>query len=178
MKANMSIVQRHDRSIGCGCAANGASSARTVGACLERDHREIDAVLKAVESFIDKGDFTATQTAFSEFRRRLDAHIDTEEEILFPVYEQLSACDAPTHVMLGEHADIRRLMATIANRLHSPGASPPVEELGALARLLNVHNTKEERILYPESDAAFELDWQRAALVARIEERLVRGRAG
>lgn len=180
MKANMSIVQRHDRGMGCGCgsAANGASGARTVSACLERDHLEIDTVLNAVDSFTRNGDFPAAQTAFLDFRCRLDAHIDAEEEILFPVYEQLSACDQPTHVMLGEHADIRRLMATIAKRLDSPGASPPIEALGALARLLNVHNTKEERILYRELDAALAIDWQRTALVARLEERLVRGQAG
>jgi hemerythrin-like domain-containing protein len=158
-------------------SSRGAPRARTVSACLEHDHRELDAMLNGVESLVRAHDFPAAQRVFADFERRLDGHISAEEEILFPIYEQLSASDGPTNVMLGEHADIRRSMASVAASLRQSNASGSSEAILRLARLLGVHNVKEERVLYPGTDAALEVDAEREALVARIEEHLERAGA-
>jgi hemerythrin superfamily protein len=174
----MAIVEQTYRGADCACkgtrVGNGVARVRSVSARLERDHREIDAILNDVGSLARAGDFTAAQNTFANFRRRLDGHIDAEEEILFPVYEQLSTCDAPTHVLLGEHADIRRLMAIVAAALQKQDILEPIQAVLNLTRLLNTHNAEEERVLYPDTDAALELDMEREALVARIDEHLER----
>ncbi|HEX5100832.1 MAG TPA: hemerythrin domain-containing protein [Polyangiaceae bacterium] len=158
-------------------ASAGVSStpgARTVSECLERDHRRLDASLNQAAALAREGDFATAQRTFASFRTGLDKHIDAEEEILFPVYEQRCAGDGPTNVMLGEHANIRRLMAAVAEHLGKSDGHEAGQQLLALARALSAHNFKEERVIYPETDAALELDVDRVALVARIEEHLGR----
>ena len=176
----MSILEQQNCGGHCACrgtaTAAGGGHPRTLTARLERDHREIDAILAEVESLARAGEFTPARQAFATFRRRLDGHIEAEEEILFPVYEQLSACEGLTSVMLGEHANLRRLTGTITQSLETADVSASVQAILALARLLAAHNKKEERFLYPDSDAAFELDAERDVLVARIEERLAHAR--
>lgn len=149
-------------------------SARTVADCLERDHRSIDAALTDAEALLREGDYIGAEQIFSRFRSLLDAHIDAEEEVLFPAFEQLTACNGPTSVMRGEHIDIRRLMTAISEILATSEGVRALSLILELARVLGMHNVKEERVLYPRTDAALESDRDREALVSRLEERLTR----
>jgi hemerythrin-like domain-containing protein len=170
----MSSIQAKNHEVGCTCqgtAPRGRATGVTVSAYLERDHREIDTILSDVESLVRRGD-SAAGPLFSRFRKRLERHIGAEEEILFPVYEQLSASDGPTRVMLGEHAEIRRLMATLADGFERPNFTQVIDALSKLARVLSEHNVKEELVLYPGTDAALERDIERDSLVARLREHL------
>jgi iron-sulfur cluster repair protein YtfE (RIC family) len=139
-----------------------------VGAYLENDHRVIDAILKGVEGLILERNVPAAAEAFRAFRRRLDSHIAAEEMVLFPVFEEVTACNGPTSVMRSEHADIQRLMAAIRVSLEGPEHCDPVLLIQELARTLGSHNAKEERILYPKTDAGLS-SVQRDELVSRIE---------
>ncbi len=171
----MSSVAAKNHEFGCACHGNtttGRQTDVTVSACLERDHHEIDAILNDVESLVRRGEPSAAAQLFGSFRTRLQRHIEAEEEILFPLYEQLSDHDGPTRVMLGEHAEIRRLMATIAEGFQRPDITQLLEAIRKLARALSVHNMKEERVLYPGTDDALSLDAEREALVARLREHL------
>jgi len=102
-EGTMSSVVAKNHEFGCACHGNTmvGQTDVTVSACLERDHREIDAILNDVESLVRRGEPSGAEQLFGSFRGRLQRHIEAEEEILFPIYEQLSDNDGPTRVMLG-----------------------------------------------------------------------------
>lgn len=131
-------------------------------------------MLNEVGVLAQNGEFAAAQRALAKFKGRLGVHIDAEEEILFPVYDQFSVGEGLTNVMLGEHAVIRRLLSSLSDNLQTEDVSMSLQTALALARVLEAHNAKEERFLYPDSDAAFEVEAERDALIDRIEERLDR----
>ena len=119
---------------------------------LGLDHRRLDAILAAAKQSLRAGDIAPGFARFSEFRDGLERHIAAEEEVLFPVFESLTAGaqGGPTHVMRLEHSEIRRLMAEIASALERcDGHATPV---AALTARIYAHNGKEERILYPAMD--------------------------
>ena len=88
------------------------------------------------------------------FREGLERHIEVEEQVLFPVFEELSgaAHGGPTAVMRAEHTDLRKLMAEVAGVLEMGGAEGLTTPLAALTARIYAHNGKEERILYPMTD--------------------------
>ncbi len=145
-----------------------ADSARTVSACLTHDHRVIDGILGDVEALVRERNLAAAAEAFVLLQTRLNSHIDLEEGVLFPVFEEVTACNGPTSVMRGEHADFRRLMTAVNASLQTPQHDEPLQLVLELARTLGSHNVKEERILYPKTDAGLS-DAARSELVARIE---------
>jgi iron-sulfur cluster repair protein YtfE (RIC family) len=139
-----------------------------VGACLESDHRAIDLILGDVEALISEGELGLAAATFRDFQKRLDRHIAAEELVLFPVFEQVTACNGPTSVMRSEHADFGRLMKEIRGLLEAEQPRDPLRLVQELARTLGSHNVKEERVLYPRTDEGLD-ELQRDDLVARLE---------
>ena len=72
-------------------------------------------------------------------------HMRREERALYPVCERLFGPTGAVSVMRGEHASIARAFAALAA---APDKSLG-QELAALAGLLEVHFTREERVLFP-----------------------------
>lgn len=147
-----------------------------MSACLQHDHRVMDAILTDVGAFIKEGELPVAAQYFAHFRTRLSTHIELEETIVFPTYELVTGCTGPTTVMRREHAEIRRLLDAVGRGLAGEGASAgPAALLDELARMLDGHDEKEECVIYPAVDAntgAHEL----GVLVRRIEAFIERGR--
>lgn len=123
-----------------------------IAAFLERDHDEIDDLFEKYRDAKHRGD-RASEAAFREFDVRLRRHIDWEEDVLFPVFEQRKEGQmqrGPTILMRHEHEQIRMYLDLIADALKS-GSSPRTYE-NALLTTLQEHNEKEEGILYPWFD--------------------------
>lgn len=121
---------------------------------LEREHHEIDQGLAAYSA--DPGDRQALARASAALRR----HIYLEEEFLFPLLgEAQPGLRAPVFVMLREHAQIWDALDALdaqehdAHTPHSPAAATLLKQL--TVQLLH-HNTKEEKILYPQADQLLE----------------------
>jgi len=148
-----------------------------VSACLEHDHRLLDALLLDVGGFVQTGDFQMAAEHFGHFRRQLATHIDAEETILFPVFERAGSCgcSGPTSVMRREHIEIRRLLDAVSDGLAARESGlvllPRLEEL---SQLLESHNEKEERVLYPQMDASARASGEITDLVARVQAYLER----
>jgi len=120
---------------------------------LEHDHRRLDEKLADVERLSRLGAFRDAAAQFAEFACGLNWHIDAEERVLFPRFEELTGLRAgPTTVMRAEHVQIRRHMASLGAALDAADAAAARESLAQLVAALSDHNMKEEHILYPTTD--------------------------
>ncbi len=144
---------------------------RNVTEYLETDHRRLDGIVAEVRSLVDAGSFPQAGARFAEFRCGLGRHIDVEEQILFPLFEQLTGMrDAgPTFVMRSEHVDIRQLMDDTTAALKSADRAQVDAALDSLMDVLGSHNMKEEQVLYPMTDRAAGNDAAREDLVKRLQ---------
>lgn len=122
----------------------------TLGAALEREHREIDAALDDYAASIAAGEPRSEPllAAIGALRR----HIYLEEAMLFPAL-RAGGFVAPVFVMVREHAQIWRAMDEL--EAGADGSRTPEDLLDVcrvLAEQLEAHNTKEEAILYPRAE--------------------------
>lgn len=126
----------------------------SVSAVLGNDHRRLDGILADVKRLVASGDPGTARSRFQAFRDGLERHIEAEEEALFPVFEELSGTRGagPTAVMRMEHDELRKRMADLEGRLEAGAGADLTAHLAALTALIQAHNGKEERILYPASD--------------------------
>ena len=107
---------------------------------LEVQHRQID---RGIEDMLD-GSGTLEQLGRSLDLLRL--HIYLEEVVLFPPLEQ-AGLTMPVFVMQREHGQMWPLLRSLR------GADAAVAEgCGTLLQLLQIHNPKEEQILYTAAD--------------------------
>lgn len=145
--------------------------ARTVTEYLEGDHQRLDAIVVEVRGLVRTHSFPDARARFAEFACGLGRHIDLEEQVLFPMFEQMTgmADDGPTFVMRGEHVEIRRLMHEAAGALQAADAARAEDSLNSLVDTLAAHNLKEERVLYPMTDLAAGSDVARDDLVKRLQ---------
>lgn len=117
---------------------------------LEHEHHEIEAGIRAFLEGLSLG-----ETRMQELTRAVDAlrrHIYLEEEFLFPPL-QAAGMIPPVLVMLREHGEIWRTLDAI--QILDPGADQEGarERYGELLAQLDIHNAKEEPIIYPQGDA-------------------------
>lgn len=108
---------------------------------LEAQHRQIDDGLKAAL----RG--SASDAVLADALRLLQEHIHLEEAVLFPPLER-AGLSMPIFVMQREHGQmwplIETLLASGAAAAHEPGRE--------LFQMLQIHNPKEEQILYRAAD--------------------------
>lgn len=117
----------------------------------EQDHDRLDDLFKQFQQLKGQDRIRAGE-CFRQFKEGLLRHIAWEEEILFPAFDGKNGLEGmgPTEVMRREHAQIKGRLSEIDRQLCSGAESAPAEE--ALAATLEVHNHKEEGILYPAID--------------------------
>jgi uncharacterized protein (DUF2249 family)/hemerythrin-like domain-containing protein len=145
-------------------------NARGVQEALSWDHARLDALEAAAFGARSQGDLPEAFDLYAEFSLGLRRHIGFEEDLLFPAFELgtgMPPAAGPTAVMRMEHREIERLLESIA-----AGIGDAAAEVDALRARLHVvldnHNVKEERVLYPTIDQMLGAkDAQR--LVARIQ---------
>lgn len=132
----------------------GASGGQeTIYSYLTKDHERLDDLL---ENFIVQlQDGKLAFDIFEQFNSGLKRHIQWEEELLFPLFENYtgSVNSGPTAVMRNEHIDIISLINTIADKQNNQITISNATT--QLKTLLANHNFKEERILYPLMDKYF-----------------------
>jgi len=132
----------------------GNESADCVTELLGVDHSRLDAALADAKRLLVSGEMGAARERFGVFREGLERHIEAEEQVLFPVFDDLSgaAQGGPTAVMRAEHTELRKLMTEVAGVLEAEAAEGLTTPLAALTARIYAHNGKEERILYPMTD--------------------------
>lgn len=130
----------------------------TITDFFENDHRRLDTIFTNFTN-IKKDDFERAKDLFEQFKNGLKQHIMWEEDILFPIFEQRTGNidSGPTFVMRHEHRQIEDILQTISSELDRSNIETGELERD-LARVLLLHNQKEEIILYPWIDRTLTQD--------------------
>lgn len=121
---------------------------RRLGRQLREEHRELESRFREIHRRALEGDWADLNGAWSELCQLLEAHLEFEEQQLFPAYvaedprreEELS-------VLRREHARLRELMDEIAIeiQLHQLRA----HTVDAFIALNHDHASRENRRFYP-----------------------------
>ena len=139
----------------------------TITAYFEQDHDRLDALLTTFHE-VKRKDFALAKERFREFKFGLQRHIVWEEDLLFPLWEQHSGItEGPTAVMRAEHRKIGAALEALHAKVGDADPQSDGEE-EALIALLEAHNLKEERVLYPAIDQTL-TDAERQGLFARMK---------
>jgi iron-sulfur cluster repair protein YtfE (RIC family) len=138
---------------------------------LHDHHKHCDDLFAEAEEAAHKQRWPACQTSFERFRRELEAHFSTEEQVLFPAFERATGMSAgPSQVMRFEHAQMRDLI----DQMEQAAARQDANQFSGLAETLLVlmqqHNMKEENILYPMCERT--LSGQGVAVGEGLRDRL------
>ena len=128
------------------------SEHKTITAYYEQDHDRLDELFKTFQTS-KRSDFAKAKEAFKEFKVGLQRHIVWEEELLFPMWEEKTGMieDGPTPVVRFEHSQIKQYLDAIHQKVEGQNPDTDREEQ-ALLQVLDSHNRKEERALYPAID--------------------------
>lgn len=125
----------------------------TITQFLKADHHCCDAQLAAAETCVAEQRWSVALTAFLAFDTHMRRHLDLEESILFPAFEQTPGTPpGPTSMMRSEHQQIREIAAIMKDALMAQDADGFSAEADVLHILMGQHNMKEESVLYPMAD--------------------------
>lgn len=142
----------------------------TVSELYGAHHAACDTAFADAEAAGAEGRWPEAEATTRRFAALLSAHLAAEEETLFPAFEaKTGMTQGPTTVMRLEHAQMRSLLEQMLGAVTAKDADEFSGAAGTLLVLMQQHNMKEERILYPACDRALEGD---AAVLATSASRL------
>jgi hemerythrin-like domain-containing protein len=134
------------------------------------DHRSCDERWADVEAAAEAGKAEDIAAAWQRFDRSQRRHLQMEEEVLFPAFENATGMTGggPTFVMRSEHEQMRGLLDQMGAAAGG-GAYDELVDLGdTLLMLIQQHNAKEEQMLYPMAERALAPQW--SELQGRLAE--------
>ena len=139
-------------------------------AWFTRCHRTCDHLWAQVETAVEKGDEGEIVSTTSQFVAKTQKHLQTEEEILFPMLGQVTGMGSsgPVGVMLAEHEQMKRLLNLVEEHGQKGNGEQVIDFGDTLLMLTQQHNVKEEQILYPMSEKVLASQW--SELHARLLE--------
>ncbi len=136
---------------------------------MREEHRSCDESFAKAEQAASGGDFESAFSYFEDFMIETLKHFSKEEEILFPVFEEVSgSTQGPTQVMRYEHNQVRELLEQLSNAIKSEDKERFFSVADTLMILLQQHNMKEEQMLYAMCDRL--LAPQAKELVEKMKE--------
>ncbi|QUM81351.1 hemerythrin domain-containing protein [Moritella sp. 5] len=126
----------------------------TIPDFMTAQHRHCDDSFIAAESAVSATNWTEAASQWLIFTTDLKTHLEQEENILFPAFEQATGMTmGPTQVMRAEHAQMRQLIAEMNQQLSSQNKDEFLGLSETLMILMQQHNMKEEQMLYPMTQA-------------------------
>lgn len=119
---------------------------------LRQDHGHCDQLYVAAERLAADADLHEASVAFGDFASALLHHFSMEEDVLFPAFEDVAGEGGPSFVMRHEHAQMRELLKSMETSLAQARVDDFLAFADTLLVLMQQHNVKEERMLYPMTD--------------------------
>jgi iron-sulfur cluster repair protein YtfE (RIC family) len=120
---------------------------------MTQDHRHCDDSYAAAEEKVAAGRWDEAGPSWTIFVNDLEAHLNREENFLFPAFEaQTGNTQGPTAMMRMEHEQMRSLVSEMDKAIVAKDADSFLGLAETLMILTQQHNMKEEQILYPMSD--------------------------
>jgi hemerythrin-like domain-containing protein len=143
-------------------------AADTVTSYLSADQARIDALLDPCLRAATQGDFEVARALFRHFESAFMRHLQMEEQVVFPVFEDRTGLLwGPTVTLRAEHRELRRAVAIVQEGLLLASVSRAQEGARLLATLVPDHDGKEKNVFFPMTDRLLTVA-ERAALVARM----------
>lgn len=122
---------------------------------LIAQHRHCDETWSTVEAAVRGAKWNEAAGAYGTFVNELSAHLDLEEQVLFPAFEAATGIThGPTQVMRMEHEDMRDLLAQMKTAICGKNGQATLSAGETLLILIQQHNMKEENMLYPMCERA------------------------
>lgn len=144
----------------------------SISSYMQHDHVVIDGIAERAVAAAEAHDWGALGRDGAEFLRRLRQHIEAEEKVLFPAFEQRTGMSAggPSAQMRAEHEQMQPILARMQAAVTAQDGGGYQHATRALLDILVPHNQKEEQMMYPMLDHAVGEDVQ--ALLADVRKML------
>ncbi len=139
---------------------------QTIIEFMSTDHDACDKAFAIAEQAAVTGNWNEAETAFDNFRAGLARHFRMEEDQLFPMLVAAGGPGGPVQMMRMEHAQMNTLIEQMADTLTHQDAQGYGGLSETLLIVMQQHNLKEERMLYPIADHI--LASQREGLISRM----------
>lgn len=145
----------------------------SINDCMMKDHATCDAAFERAAGAARDADWPKLQSESEAFLAHIARHIQLEEELLFPAFEEGSAMSAggPTETMRSEHTRMQPLFAQMRDAAAAKDAARYLDASQALREILQQHNMKEEQMMYPMLDQSLGAR-DAAAMVEKCREAL------
>lgn len=130
---------------------------------MMKDHAACDAVFERASDAARGSDWAALEREAGAFLAHIARHIEVEEGLLFPAFEEKTGMtDAgPSVTMRHEHTLMQPLFAKMRDAAATRDGAAYLDAARSLHEILQMHNMKEEQMMYPMIEQA--LDAQAAA---------------
>lgn len=127
---------------------------RSIIAYMSYDHARCDHLYADGEAAALEGIVALAGEVLSAFNLSMNRHLDIEEKILFPAFEEKSGMrGGPTNVMRMEHEQMRGVLKQMKSALEKNDTDTVLGLGETMLILMQQHNMKEEGILYPMIDS-------------------------
>jgi iron-sulfur cluster repair protein YtfE (RIC family) len=126
----------------------------TVTAYLTADHRRLDELFDQACEHCGVGALILARDLWDQLDKGLRRHIALEESTVFPTFLERTGMKGPVEVMRHEHRQIETLLGSARGALAEDDTAGFSQYAGTLRQVLEAHNLKEERVLYPKTDAS------------------------
>ena len=142
----------------------------TISGWMHNDHILIDAISERAVAAAAAHDGAALAREATLFLLRLRRHIEMEEGVLFPAFEQRTGMSdsGPSLQMRVEHEQMQPVLQQMQDAAATGDGVAYQRAAQALHEILIPHNLKEEQMMYPMLDDAMGADAQ--ALLDEVKE--------
>lgn len=114
---------------------------------LVHDHRKYDEMLTQCEMAAEMADWKDAVRLFNEFTSDLKLHMQLEDEVLYPLFEQKEADSEDEMTELHEeHETLVRLLRDLVCVIQTKNIDHFMESLLPLHETMNEHNKHEEAV--------------------------------
>lgn len=126
---------------------------QTICDYLMHDHKRCDELFVHVEATIAQKDWLEAELAFQRFSEAMLGHLDSEESIVFPAFENaLPDAASPIAMLRMEHQRIKGIVARMEDALCRQNHGDLILHAETFTILMQQHSMKEEDMLYPLLD--------------------------
>ena len=139
---------------------------QTITEFMSTDHEACDEAFAVAEQAVAAGNWNEAKTAFDNFKASLARHFRMEEDQLFPMLVAAGGPGGPVQMMHMEHVQMNTLIEQMADILTHQDAQGYGGLSETLLIVMQQHNLKEERMLYPIADHI--LVSQREEVISRM----------
>jgi iron-sulfur cluster repair protein YtfE (RIC family) len=128
----------------------------SITSTMQEDHVLIDGFAERASVAAQARDWSSLRREGREFLRRLRRHIEMEENVLFPAFEQRTGMrrEGPIQQMRIEHERMQPILAGMQAALAVNDVTGFELTLKSLLDILQPHNVKVEQMMYPMLDDA------------------------